>query len=546
MPMAPMPPRLSSPTPMPSGPRSWSPCLSSVDTLLSPAPSHSHCSPTDPSLYKLHNYSNSNSRNIQAHRLQQPLTYNSNNNNNNNNLAYTNAQQEWSQIKLSPVSAHPHPQHQQQQQRQMPLTSQLDYYRQLQIMHCQRERDIGQLYRQHQIFQQQQQQQQPDRPPSHAIQRGLLAQRMLQLQRLFQAQQIQRMQAMHKMGRATVPAGASSAQVPPPSSSPSSSPSPSPSSFSFSSNGLLGTAAPESASVQVSSESEQSRAEAGLAQQQPEENKMTKIHGPNTIHLSSTTTTHPTPKHKKTSSVPELAQIVLPSPDQIRKQRQQRLKFQARLRQAASTAAKTLTVSSPKATSKGTTAYGVQGQSTMLMPVSPPASPSPYSTSTPDFSTSTPQQQHSPSFAITTTNTMTVTTAAPLSPVTPTMPTPKESTFSSSHSPSVPLQLPAANGGVPKIQPAVWTSSTTSLVARSKADLAYRRQLRLQLAIQQHLIQDHTHRYRLFQAFCLLQRAQAAQAMEEVQTHRERQLHTVAWVQALRQSQALSQLEIPQ
>ncbi|KAF9304256.1 hypothetical protein BGZ91_008959, partial [Linnemannia elongata] len=356
---------------------------------------------------------------------------------------------------------------------------------------------------------------QPDRPPSHAIQRGLLAQRMLQLQRLFQAQQIQRMQAMHKMGRATVLAGASSAQVPPPSSSPSSSPSPSPSSFSFSSNGLLGTAAPESASVQVSSESEQSRAEAGLAQQQPEENKMTKIHGPNTIHLPSTTTTHPTPKHKKTSSVPELAQIVLPSPDQIRKQRQQRLKFQARLRQAASTAAKTLTVSSPKATSKGTTAYGVQGQSTMLMPVSPPASPSPYSTSTPDFSTPTPQQQHSPSFAITTTNSMTVTTAAPLSPVTPTMPTPKESTFSSSHSPS-------------------------------KADLAYRRQLRLQLAIQQHLIQDHTHRYRLFQAFCLLQRAQAAQAMEEVQTHRERQLHTVAWVQALRQSQALSQLEIPQ
>lgn len=428
----------------------------------------------------------------------------------------------------------------------MPLTSQLDYYRQLQIMHCQRERDIEQLYRQHQIFQQHhqvQQKQQQDRPPSHAIQRGLLAQRMHQLQRLFQAQQIQRMQAMHKMGRAAVPAGASSAPAPSPSPLPSSSPSPSPSSFSSSSNGLLGIAAPESGSVQMSSESERSRVEAGLAQQLPEENN--KNHDPNTIHLPSTTTktTRASPIiKKKTSSVPDLAQIVLPSPDQIRKQRQQRLKFQARLRQAASAAAKTMTVSSPKATPKGTTANGVQGQSTMPMPVSPPASPSPYSTSTPDFSIPTPQQQHSPSFAIKTTNTMTVTTAAPLTPVTPTMTTPKESTFPPSHSPSVPLQLPA-NGGV---QPAVWTSSTTSLVARSKADLAYRRQLRLQLAIQQHLIQDHTHRYRLFQAFCLLQRAQAAQAMEEVQTQRQRQLHTVAWVQALRQSQSLSQLEIPQ
>ncbi|KAF9145794.1 hypothetical protein BGX30_006850 [Mortierella sp. GBA39] len=430
---------------------------------------------------------------------------------------------------------------------QMPLTPQLDYYRQLQIMHCQRERDIEQLYRQHQIFQQhpqvqqQQQQQQQDRPPSHAIQRGLLAQRMLQLQRLFQAQQIQKMQAMHKRGHAAVPT--SSAPALSPSSTPSFSPSPSPSS-SYPSNGLLGIAAPESGFVQMSSESEQSRAETGLAQQQPEENRMTKNHDPNTIHLPSTTS-RPSPTVKKASSVPELAQIVLPSLDQIRKQRQQRLKFQARLRQAASAAAaKTMAVSSPKATPKRTTADGVQGQSTMLMPASPPASPSPYSTLTPNFSTPAPQQQHSPSFAITTTNTMTVTTAAPLSPVTPTMTTPKESTFSSSLSPSVPEQ--PVNLGVPKVQPAVWTSSTTSLVARSKADLAYRRQLRLQHAIQQHLIQDHTHRYRLFQAFCLLQRAQAAQAMDEVQTQRQRQLQTVAWVQALRQSQSLSQLEIPQ
>ncbi|KAF9149810.1 hypothetical protein BG015_008360, partial [Linnemannia schmuckeri] len=484
----------------------------------------------------LRNYSNSNNRDTQAQQL---LSYNYSNNNNLPSPNTLQHQQEWPQNKLSPVLAHP--QQQQQQQKQMPLTSQLDYYRQLQIMHCQRERDIEQLYRQHQIFQQhhqvqQHQQQQQDRPPSHAIQRGLLAQRMLQLQRLFQAQQIQRMQAMHKMGRAS---GVASSSAPVP-SSPWPSPSPSPSSspsLSISNHGLPGTAALESgAQQQLSSESE-SRVETGLAQQQPEEID------PNTIHLAATTTTA-TPSSasiKKTRSVPELTKIVLPSPNQIRKQRQQRLKYQARLRQAASaaSAAKTMTVSSSKVTPERTTAHGVQ-QSTM--PVSPPASPSPYSISTSDFTTPIPQQ-HSPSFAITKTNAMTETTG-PLSPVMPTMTTtPKESSFLSSLSPSLPLP---ANDGVPKVQPAIWTSSTTSLVARSKADLQYRRQLRHRLAIQQHQIQDHTHQYRLFQAFCLLQRAQAAQAMEEVQTQRQRQLHTIAWVQALRQSQSLSQLEIPQ
>ncbi|KAK3822556.1 MAG: hypothetical protein J3R72DRAFT_458994 [Linnemannia gamsii] len=194
-------------------------------------------------------------------------------------------------------------------------------------------------------------------------------------------------------------------------------------------------------------------------------------------------------------------------------------------------------------TTTTTTQQQTAVQSSSML-VSPPASPSPYYL--PSEFTPTP---HSPSSSFSpsgpnlkTTTTVTAAAAAlPLSPVTPTMTTPKElSVFPSSL--SVPL-LPLA---VPKVQPAVWTSSTTSLVPRSKADLQYRRQLRLRLAIQQHLIQDHTHRYRLFQAYCLLQRAQAAQAMEEAQTHRQRQLHTVAWVQALRYSQSTSQLDIPQ
>ncbi|KAG0215167.1 hypothetical protein BGX33_001399 [Mortierella sp. NVP41] len=447
MPMAPL--RLAT---TPSGLPAWSlstPCHS-ADTLLSPATT---LSPTDPSNFKSIHHNHNQTYYSQNYSKQ----------------AHHHGQQ-WQQNKLSPRLAHPHPQ-QQQQHQQRPLASQLEYFRQLQIMHCQRERDIEQLYRQHQILQQQQQ----DRPPSHAIQRGLLAQRMIQLQRLFQAQQIQRMQAMHKLGRAAP-------------SSPS--PSPSPSSQNNnngngnSSNGLLGTAPEFGSGVQPPTES---RVETGLAKT-PEDD-------PNTIHL-------PTTASFKRTSVPELAKIVLPSPAQIRKQRQQRLKYQARLRQAASAAA---------AKASTTATATAAAAATMSMLVSPPASPSPYST---------------PEFPPTTTITSLATTTT----------SPKESTIAAS------VQAVA----VPKVQPAVWTSSTTSLVPRSKADLQYRRQLRHRLVIQQHLIQDHTHRYRLFQAFCLLQRAQAAQAMEEVQTQRQRQLHTVAWVQSLREFQSKELLEIPQ
>ncbi|KAG0379077.1 hypothetical protein BGX24_001814 [Mortierella sp. AD032] len=424
----------------PKGSPAWSPCPS-VDTLLSPAPTTTYThTTTDPSNYKLASYSNNNNSN------------NSNNSSFLNANANANAHQ-WPQNKLSPRLVHPqHLNPQQPQQQQQQMTSQLDYFRQLQIMHCQRERDIERLYRQHQLYQQQHQQQhqqQQDRPPSHAIQRGLLAQRMLHLQRLFQAQQIQKIQAMHKLGRAEAP--------PAPSPLTPTSPSPSFSLFSNKNNSIVG--AESGAQQQEQSFTSEPRTEKGLSD-------------PNTIHLARSS-----PLTKK-SSVPELAKIVLPSPDHIRKQRQQRLKYHARLRQAA---AKAIAAAAASAA------------------------------------------------------------ALPLSPVTPTMTTPKElSVFPSSL--SVPL-LPLA---VPKVQPAVWTSSTTSLVPRSKADLQYRRQLRLRLAIQQHLIQDHTHRYRLFQAYCLLQRAQAAQAMEEAQTHRQRQLHTVAWVQALRHSQSTSQLDIPQ
>ncbi|KAF9929451.1 hypothetical protein FBU30_001524 [Linnemannia zychae] len=456
-------------TTAPSGSPSWSPSTPcyALNTLFSPVSTHTQPhTPSDPSLYKLHNFSKGNSHS-----------------------QLLSSAQQYPQIKLSPLST-------QQHQEQMSLTPQLDYYRQLQIMHCQRERDIEQLYRQHQLFQLQQRQ---DRPPSHAIQRGLLAQRMLQLQRLFQAQQIQKMQAMHKQGRADAP-------FPSPSHSPSIS----------EDSRLIGNSVDESRAQHPSTIMFSATDEHGLAE---------RSNNSNTILLTRSTS------NTKRTSIPELAKIVLPSPDQIRKQRQQRLKYKARLRQAATAAAAAKVLVSPTPKELAT----ASALMSMSMPVSPPASPSlhcsPEFTSPPAITTAV--IPHSPCLSGVTT----VTAAEePLTPVTPTgmTATPKDCINAASFP------------GVPKIQPAAWTSSTTSLVPRSKADLHYRRQLRNRLAIQQHLIQDHTHRYRLFQAFCLLQRAQAAQALEESQTQRQRQLHTIAWVQAQRQLQSSAQLEIPQ
>ncbi|KAF9359979.1 hypothetical protein BGX26_010907 [Mortierella sp. AD094] len=332
-------------------------------------------------------------------------------------------------------SDHPlhHPSPESAQQHYQHLASQLEYYRQLQIMHCQRVRDVELLHQQ----QQQLQQQQPQ--PFHVIKRFQIAQRMLQMQKLYHAQQIQKIQYLQKISRLQgLPSNSNQSEMAP---------------------------------VQT-------------ADNLTEEDIVRLEIDPNTIHIPVRTASRPRLDLQEilgtardallpsptNSGIQELARIVLPSPDQIRKLRRHRLKHQARLRQS---------ISESKAKSLR-------------------------SRITTDAIEST-QATHLKS-------------------------TPASSSFEG-------VQL------AKQVQATVWTSSTTSVVPRSTADLQYRRQLRHSMALQQHMIQDHTHRYRIFQAFCLLQRAREAQALDEVQAQKRKQLQTLAWVEALRKSK---ELEIPQ
>ncbi|KAF9571500.1 hypothetical protein EC968_000463 [Mortierella alpina] len=329
------------------------------------------------------------------------------------------------------------------QKHQHQLATQLEYYRQLQIMHCQRLRDIELLQLQHQQGRTAQHQHQT----LHSVKRFHLAQRMLEAQTLHHARQIQRIQYLQKI------------------SALQKHPLPSPTT-------THGTA------EQLASEMN----ETDLARLEID---------PNTIHIPTRTAAPPrldlqqilgrpvtpgtTPSQHAPGrpSVPELAKIVLPSLVHIRKQRQQRLKYQARLRQSAA----------------ATAATQAANQTTAAEP-------------------NISQVQ-----------------------------------------PGLPTDAPTGVCAIPETAMArqeravVWTSSTTSIVPRPKADVQYKRQLRHSMALQQHMIQEHTHRYRIFQAFCLLQRAREAQALDELQSHKRRQLQTLAWVEALRHSK---ELEIPQ
>ncbi|KAF9962924.1 hypothetical protein BGZ70_007796 [Mortierella alpina] len=329
------------------------------------------------------------------------------------------------------------------QKHQHQLATQLEYYKQLQIMHCQRLRDIELLQLQHRQGRTALHQHQT----LHSVKRFHLAQRMLEAQTLHHARQIQRIQYLQKI------------------STLQKQPLPSPTTTN-------GTA------EQLASEMN----ETDLARLEID---------PNTIHIPTRTAApprldlqqilgHPAtpgtppPQHAQgRSSVPELAKIVLPSLVHIRKQRQQRLKYQARLRQSAA----------------GTAAMRAANQTTAAEP------------NISRFQSGEASGVQTGVCAI------------------------KE--------PSLARQESAV----------VWTSSTTSIVPRPQADLQYKRQLRHSMALQQHMIQEHTHRYRIFQAFCLLQRAREAQALDELQSHKRRQLQTLAWVEALRRSK---ELEIPQ
>ncbi|KAG0285891.1 hypothetical protein BGZ98_005290, partial [Dissophora globulifera] len=189
---------------------------------------------------------------------------------------------------------------------QQQLALQLEYYRQLQIMHGQRARDIELLHLQQRQLQQRQHQ------PVHVVKRVQLAQQMLQMQQLYHAQQIQKIQYLQKL------------------------------------NFL------QSQPVQGSNDE---ATHASLAQSSKAicEEDIVKLEiDPNTIHIPMRAASRPRldlhqilgtgahglrPTLVGQNRVPELAKIVLPSPEHIKKLRMQRLKQQARMRQVAALAA---------------------------------------------------------------------------------------------------------------------------------------------------------------------------------------------------------------
>ncbi|KAG0341715.1 hypothetical protein BG000_008276 [Podila horticola] len=428
------------------------------------------------------------------------------------------------------------------------LASQLEYYRHLQIMHKQRARDIEMLH---------QQQQQQSMSTFHCIKRYQLVQRMLQVQKMHHAQQIQKIQYMQRLN--------SLQQQLPHAMNMSSPPSPS--------------------STLVHTPSEMMPRDSGdLAKLDIDSN---------TIHIPVQTTRPvafqelltgalPQSPHSLMSNgavprntrVPELTRITLPSLEQIRRQRQQRLKYQHRLRQSAASARKREEEQQQKQCSVSSSSSS-SSDVTMLQMSSPAtvSSVSSHSQQQPlacETELQNPQEQEQGegeghqgkhrSYYYSPPKPTPKNGSSPMTPSYPhasvdvmhspcaTIPAMTSGNFSLHHNkiahskPSTPVDN-NTHTFAKQIQASVWTSSITSIVPRSRADLHYKRQMRHNMALQQHMIQDHTNRYRIYQAFCLLQRAREAQALDELQIQRKKQQQTLAWVQALRQA---SELEIPQ
>ncbi|KAG0254809.1 hypothetical protein BG011_005515 [Mortierella polycephala] len=309
------------------------------------------------------------------------------------------------------------------------LVSQLEYYRQLQVMHCQRVRDIELLHLQHQKQYQHQHHQHQyqyhhQEQPLHLIKRFHLAQRMQQAQALHRAHQIQKIRYLQEIGRLQRPAGSSP---------------------------VTG-----SSCAHEMERGDLDRVDIHSSAKNPTPHRLIlrDILGTSQI---------PASRHR----FPELARIALPSLDQIRKRRHHRFKCQARLRQPTATAVTTI---------RGSRPVGNKDR-----------------------------------------------TPVPLLPLTAT----------GIGSSAMSEQIPAA----------ARSYSTTSFVPRPKAETAYKYQLCHRMAMQQQMVQEHTHRFRIFQAICLLQRARGAQVLDDLHTRKNRQLQTLAWVEALRQSK---ELEVPQ
>ncbi|KAG0037418.1 hypothetical protein BGZ82_002559 [Podila clonocystis] len=434
------------------------------------------------------------------------------------------------------------------------LTSQLEYYRQLQIMHKQRARDIEMLH---------QQQQQQSVSTFHCIKRYQLVQRMLQVQKMHHAQQIQKIQYMQRLNSLQQQLPHAMNMNSPP--SPSSTLVHTPSEMMPRDSGDLAKLDIDSNTIHIPVQTTRPVAfQELLTGALP--------HSPHSLMSNGTV--------PRNTRVPELTRITLPSLDQIRKQRQQRLKYQHRLRQSAATARKREdeqqqkhSMSSSSSSSLSDVTMLQMSSPTTVSSVSSHAQQQPLAT---EIEMQKPQEQeqeqgeeghqgkhrsyyYSPPKPTPKNGSSAMTPSYPHASVDvipspcATIPAMTSGNFSLHHNniahskPSTPVDNNIQNNNTSsfakQIQASVWTSSITSIVPRSRADLQYKRQMRHNMALQQHMIQDHTNRYRIYQAFCLLQRAREAQALDELQTQRKKQQQTLAWVQALRQA---SELEIPQ
>lgn len=443
-----------------------------------------------------------------------------------------------------------HPLHQTNpalQKNHQQLASQLEYYRQLQIMHKQRARDIEMLH---------QQQQQQSMSTFHCIKRYQLVQRMLQVQKMHHAQQIQKIQYMQRLNNLQQQLPHAMNMNSPP--SPSSTLVHTPSEKMPRDSGDLAKLDIDSNTIHIPVQTTRPVAfQELLTGALP--------HSPNSLMSNG-------PMVPRNTHVPELTRITLPSLDQIRKQRQQRLKYQHRLRQSAASVKREVEQQQQKRCS----AMSSSSSDATMLQMSPTtvSSPNPQEQQPSTGKIEMARQEqgdghgkhrscyYSPPNATPKNGSSSVTPSRSHASVDvipspcATIPAMTSGHFSFSHNnahskPSSPVDNTIQNNNnnnnasvlAKQIQASVWTSSITSIVPRSRADLHYKRQMRHNMALQQHMIQDHTNRYRIYQAFCLLQRAREAQALDELQTQRKKQQQTLAWVQALRQA---SEMEIPQ
>ncbi|KAG0241075.1 hypothetical protein BGW41_006412 [Actinomortierella wolfii] len=315
--------------------------------------------------------------------------------------------------------------------------------------------------------------QEPPRP-DHYVRRFQLAQRMLQIQQMIHTQRIQQLHHLHKLSK--VQQNHQQQSIPELNVSKPSTPTTSsmPSSPTMTNNSTVVVLCHDNS-------------EANNAQ--------------NENNISS-----PAEESRKTSSANGVMRITLPNIDTIRKQRRQRLKAQVRLRQAAAERALKAKADSAENTNEG-------GDSRSLVKEEAASAVNTLVGSATSGTLSDKTEE-----AIKSSPLLSLYAPYLTPPLTPAQL--RQNSKKSSTSEDAALRLSDC--------------SISRARLKTKAELAYKKQLVRQQSLQHHMIQDHTNRYRIYQAYCLLQRAREAQAMDELKAIELKRAQTRAWVESLR------------